>query len=108
MSFLCNLALEAVSFYLMGLEFATSCWNLFGVSTGREVMRRLDSYTDKDAFLKLLLFKFSVYNNLLLEIIRYGRQTCTICSSGKHLVMLQTTRRICLCLRLDYGFRKIS
>lgn len=58
--------------------------------------------------LNWLLFKFSLYNHLLLEIIRYGLQICTICSSGKHLVMLQTTRRICLCLRLDYAFTKIS
>lgn len=49
-SFGCNLVLEAVSFYLTVLEFATSCWNLYGVSTGREVMRRLDLFkADKDA-----------------------------------------------------------
>lgn len=47
---MCNIAREVVSFYLMGLEFAISYWNLYEVSTGREVMRRLDFYTDKDAF----------------------------------------------------------
>lgn len=48
--FLSNIAQEVVSFYLTELESATSCWNLYGVSTGREVMRRLDFYAEKDAF----------------------------------------------------------
>lgn len=74
-------------------------------------MRRLAlSNADKDAceVAGIAAVQVLTYNILLLEIIRCGLQICTICSCGRHLDMLQTTRRICLCLRLDCGIRKIS
>ena len=58
----------------------------------------------QEVYIELRCFIVKIFENYTflcnpLDFGRFCHQICTICNFGKHLVMLQTTRRICFYLR---------
>lgn len=117
----------AVSFYRMGQGSTTSCNHLSGKNTRKEVMKRCKyssflsvvhstNYSSNSWLIYvclwhllsqaglsddpiLVVYMWRLYWQGWCGVHRLFLPTCSTCSYGKHLVMLPTTKKICLPLR---------